>query len=114
MKWQDLEGGGKIAILHVEPRTQATDLVIRAPKNAHVPRHWHSANETITILSGTFVLGHDGSGDPVELNAGSYAYMPAKMIHQAWIKGDADAQYFITIDGPWDTNWVEGSMKAAQ
>jgi quercetin dioxygenase-like cupin family protein len=106
MKWQPLEGGFEISILYTNPTTQATYLVIRGPGNLHVPRHWHSSNESITVLKGTFVVGHDGSSDKTELKAGGFAYMPAKMIHEAWT-GDAGATYFITVDGKWDVNFVK-------
>jgi uncharacterized cupin superfamily protein len=43
------------------------ELIIHAPKNFHVPRHWHSANETLTIISGTFTMKHDGSDEKVAL-----------------------------------------------
>ena len=102
----------EITIVHVNPATQATELLIRTPKNFHVPRHWHTANETIIVIRGTFIMEHDGSGNRVELDAGSFAYMPAKMIHQAWTKPDEDALYFIAVDGKWDVNWVEGPPKS--
>src|ERR1700757_2240954 len=86
MKWEPLEGGFEISILYTNPTTQASYLVIRGPGNLHVPRHWHTANETITVLKGTFVVAHDGSEATTELTPGSFAYMPAKMIHEAWTK----------------------------
>ena len=49
IKWQPLEGGFEISILYTNPTTQATYLVIRGPGNLHVPRHWHSSNESITV-----------------------------------------------------------------
>ena len=106
MKWEPLEGGFEISMLYTNPTTQATYLVIRGPGNLHVPRHWHSSNESITVLQGTFVVAHDGSGDKTELKAGGFAYMPAKMIHEAWT-GNAGATYFITVDGKWDVNFVK-------
>jgi quercetin dioxygenase-like cupin family protein len=106
MKWESLEGGFEITILYTNPVTQATYLVIRGPGNQHVPRHWHSSNESITVLKGTFVVAHDGSEDKTELKAGGFAYMPAKMIHEAWT-GNAGATYFITVDGKWDVNFVK-------
>ncbi len=106
MKWEPLEGGFEISILYTNPTTKATYLVIRGPGNLHVPRHWHSSNESITVLKGTFVVAHDGSEDKTELKAGGFAYMPAKMIHEAWT-GDAGATYFITVDGKWDVNFVK-------
>jgi quercetin dioxygenase-like cupin family protein len=107
LKWEKTPDGLQdIVILHVNPVSKATELMIHAPKNFHVPRHWHSANETLTILSGTFSVKHDGSDEKVTLNSGSYCYMPAKMIHEAWA-GDDGATFFVTVDGPWDLNWVE-------
>jgi hypothetical protein len=49
----------EIAILHVDPKTEATQLLIRTPKALHVRQHWHSANETHTMISGkaTFACG---------------------------------------------------------
>src|SRR5689334_3775121 len=41
-----------------------------------------------------------------ELTPGSFGYMPAKMVHDAWTKEDG-AMYFITVDGPFDINWVK-------
>jgi quercetin dioxygenase-like cupin family protein len=96
----------EIAILHVNPTTKATELFIRAPKNYHVGRHWHTSNETITVLRGTFIVGHDGSEETMELTPGNYAYMPAKMIHDAWTK-DEGATFFITVDGPFDVTFVK-------
>lgn len=107
LKWEKTPDGQQdIAILHVNPVSKAMELIIRAPKNFHVPRHWHSANETLTIISGTFTMKHDGSDEKVALNTGSYSYMPARMIHEAWA-GDEGATFFITVDGPGDLNWVE-------
>jgi hypothetical protein len=38
--------------------------------------------------------------------AGSFGYMPAKMVHEAWTKEDG-AMYFITVDGLFEINWVK-------
>jgi hypothetical protein len=69
---------------------------------------FHSANETLTIISGSFPMKHDGSDETVTLNTGSYptSYMPAKMIHEAWA-GDEGAMFFITVDGAWDLIWAK-------
>ncbi len=100
----------EVSILH--ENLQETELLLRSPKNFHVDRHWHSANETITMLHGTFILKHDGSNERVTLDQpGSFAWMPAKMIHEAWTTPDEDALYFITTDGKFDINWVEAPAK---
>lgn len=109
IKWQPIapdagEWSPEIAILHVAPDTQATQLMIRVPRGQHVPPHWHSANETHTILSGAFVMECDGQ--KAELGPGSFNYMPARMVHQAWTKADEGTLLFITVDGPWDVNFM--------
>lgn len=106
LRWEKTPDGMQdIAILHVNPVSKATELIIRAPKGFHVPRHWHSATETLIILSGAFTMKHDGSDERVTLTPGSYSYMPARMIHEAWA-GDEGATFFITVDSAWDLNWV--------
>ena len=99
----------QIAILHVDQATQATQLMIRTPAAIHVRKHWHTANETHTLLRGTAVLQCEGHR--AELGPGSFNFMPAKMVHEAWLP--ANSLTFITVDGAWDINWVEGAPTAA-
>jgi mannose-6-phosphate isomerase-like protein (cupin superfamily) len=109
LKWEKLWGAGspEITILRVDPKSGATQLMIRNPKNYHVPRHWHTANETHTVISGTFIMEHDG-GKREELGPGSFNYMPSKMVHQGWTKPNEGNLLFIMVDGPWDLNLVDG------
>ena len=112
LKWEKLRpelGGGsaEITILHVDPESGATQLMIRSPKNYHAPKHWHTANETHTVIYGTFIMQHDG-GQKEALGPGSYNRMPSKMIHEAWSPPDGGNLVFITVDGPWDLNLVDG------
>ena len=99
----------EICILHVDPKTQATSLLVRTPKAIHVRKHWHTANESHTIISGTAVLACDGK--KVELAQGGFNFMPAKMVHEAWLP--AGSLTFITVDSAWDINWVEGPPTTA-
>jgi hypothetical protein len=112
LKWEKLRpelgaGSAEITILHVDPKSGATQLMIRSPKNYHAPRHWHTANETHTVIYGTFIMRHDG-GEKEALGPGSYNRMPGKMIHEAWSPPDEGNLVFITVDGPWDLNMVDG------
>jgi quercetin dioxygenase-like cupin family protein len=109
LKWEPIvpELGAdspQVSILRVDPKTQATQLLIRIPKAMHVPMHWHSANETHTVIKGTFVFEHEGQQH--ELGPGGFNYLPARMHHQAWATDDA--LVFITVDSRWDINWVNG------
>jgi mannose-6-phosphate isomerase-like protein (cupin superfamily) len=113
-KWEKImpdlgEMSPEIAILRVDPETQATQLLIRTPKGIHVRKHWHSANETHTMIAGRAVFECDGKR--AELGSGDFNYIPAKMVHEAWLP--AGSLTFITVDSAWDLNWVEGPPTAA-
>jgi len=113
LKWQVMvpelgADGPQAAILRVDPKTQATQLLIRMPKAMHVPVHWHSANETHTVIKGTMVFEH--GGQPHELGPGGFNYIPARTPHQAWCSDDA--LVFIAVDAGWDVNWVNGPPTA--
>jgi mannose-6-phosphate isomerase-like protein (cupin superfamily) len=106
-KWQTMvpelgNDSPQISILRVDPKTSATQLLIRTPSKLHVPLHWHTANETHTMILGTAVFEHDGKRE--ELGPGGFNYIPAKMQHQAWTS--EGSVVFITVDGAWDVNWV--------
>lgn len=114
LQWQKIfpdwtEGSPEFSILHVDSKTGQTQLMIRVPKNFHVPRHWHTANETHTVISGTFIIECDGKRE--ELTPGSFNYMPSKMVHEAWSKPNEETVLFITTDGAWDVNWPDGPPK---
>jgi quercetin dioxygenase-like cupin family protein len=113
VKWEKMfpEFGNdspEISILRVDPKTRATQLLIRTPTAMHVPKHWHSANETHTVISGTITFECDGQRET--LGPGSFNYMPRKTMHQAWTS--AGHVVFITVDSAWDINWVEGPPTA--
>ena len=93
-----------ISILRVDPVSRVTHLLIRVPKQIHVPMHWHSANETHTVIRGNWTFEHEGRRH--QLGPGGFNYIPAKMHHQAWASDEA--LVFITVDSAWDVNWVSG------
>jgi len=114
LKWDKIlpdlgESSPEICILRVDPKTQATQLLIRTPKAIHVRKHWHTANESHTMINGTATLACEGKR--VEIGPGGYNYMPAKMVHEAWLP--ANSLTFITVDSAWDINWVEGPPTSA-
>ena len=50
----------EICILHVDPKTKSTKLLMRTPKGIHIRKHWHRANETHTMIVGTAEFACDG------------------------------------------------------
>lgn len=118
LKWKKLvpelgDESSEVVILNVNPKTGATQLMIRASKNYHVPKHWHTANETIYVVDGNFVM-QDQEGKVADLSPGSFIYMPSKMYHEGWSKSDQGYVLFINVDGPWDIFYTEGTPTAQQ
>lgn len=109
MEWQPIVpelgvDSPEISILRVDPVTRATQLLIRVPTRIHVPMHWHSANETHTVIRGNWTFEYGSQRQ--DLGPGGFNYIPAEMHHQAWASDDA--LVFITVDSAWDINWVDG------
>ena len=94
--------GPDLAVVHVNPRTQATHLLIRAPKQVVVPWHWHTANESITVMKGTFTV--ECEGKRIDLGPGSFTYTPSRLIHRATFT--EGCMIVISADGPFDIHWA--------
>jgi len=114
LKWQKIlpdlgEDSPEISVVHVDPKSGATKLFIRTPKAIHIRKHWHSANETHTMIIGSATFACEGK--KVEQGPGSFNYLPAKMPHEAWTT--TGSVVFITTDGAWDVNWIDGAPTAA-
>ncbi len=114
LKWDRMvpelaERSPEMAILRVDPKTKATQLMIRVPANMHIPKHWHTANETHTVVQGTFIVECEGKRQM--LGQGSWNCMPSKLPHEGWTKPDQGTLLFITVDSAWDQHWVGQAPK---
>ena len=94
--------GPDLAVVHVNPKTQATQLLIRAPKQVVVPWHWHTANEAITVIKGTFTV--ECEGRKIDLDPGSFTYTPSRLIHRATFS--EGCMIAIGADSPFEINWA--------
>jgi quercetin dioxygenase-like cupin family protein len=106
-----LPPGAHAAVLMGDPG-KAAPFVIRAklPDGYKVPPHWHSQDENITVLKGTFIAG---KGEKLNADAadampvGSFVSMPKGMRHVAIAKGETIIQ--IHGMGPFDITYVNPS-----
>jgi len=73
--------------------------VFAAAPCSHVPKRWHLANGTMTLIRGTLIVERNDTGNKAELDTGSFAYILAKIVHQASTNPEEDELYFITVDG---------------
>ena len=109
IQWKPLRPGAEIAVVSGDPAKAGAPFVMRMRYQGvvRVPPHWHPTDEHITVLSGTFVVGMGERVDETagtELAAGGYAWVPAKMPHYAWSKGDTVVQ--VHGIGPFAINYV--------
>ena len=112
LKWSDgpasLPAGAKIAILNGDPKKAGLfTMRLEFPAGFKIPPHTHPAAEHVTVISGTFNMGHGAKFDEAaahEMPAGSFSLMPAGMQHFAWTKTGCVVQ--VHAMGPFEINYV--------
>src|SRR5580693_330054 len=63
-----LPPGAEIAVLSGNPGQRGYFAVaVRGPQGYTVPPHWHSSDEHVTVISGSFTMG---AGDTIDASAG--------------------------------------------
>lgn len=92
-----LPPGARMAVLVGDPSKSGVPYVARArmPDGYTVPPHWHPADENITVLQGTLLMGSGEKLDPSKaeaLPAGSFIRMPKTARHFAIAKGETIIQ----------------------
>jgi hypothetical protein len=113
IKWGDapptLPKGAKIAVLSGDPGKAGPFVArLQVPASYKIPPHWHSTDEDLTVISGSF---HLGEGDKMEMKgghemkAGGFHHLPAKTHHYAWSKGPTVIQ--INAMGPFDIVYID-------
>lgn len=103
-----LPPGAQAAVIEGDPTKPGLfTMRIRLPDGYRIRPHFHDADEHVTILSGTFLLGLGETwSDSVAttLPAGGFAMMPAGMRHFALTRGETVLQ--IHAVGPWKLTYV--------
>jgi len=123
IKWGDappnLPKGAKIAVLSGDPG-KAGPFVGRlmVPAGYKIAPHYHSTDEDLTVISGTFYLAEGDKLDAKSahaISAGGFHHLPAKTHHFAYSKGPTVVQ--INAMGPFDIVYLnpddDPSKKAA-
>ena len=113
VKWGEappmLPPGAKTAVLYGDP-TKPGMFILRAktPAGYKIPAHSHPNDETVTVISGTFMMG---MGDKLDAKAakqippGGFARMPAKSNHFAISQTETVIQ--VAAMGPLEFNYVD-------
>jgi ChrR-like protein with cupin domain len=102
-----LAKGAQLAVLHGDPSKKGPFAMrLKMPDGYKIPPHWHTNDEELTILSGTFLLSMgDKAGENVHtLEVGAYHFLPGKMHHAAAAKGEVVVE--IHGPGPFDIHYL--------
>lgn len=103
-----LPAGAEAAVLFGDPSKEGLfALRLKLPKGYSVAPHTHPAQEVVTVVSGTFLLGmgETADRDSVEtLPAGSFFALPADSPHFAFTDEETVVQ--INTIGPWGLTYV--------
>jgi quercetin dioxygenase-like cupin family protein len=105
-----LPPGASMAIVEGSPAEPGFfALRLKLPPGYRIPPHHHPAVERVTVLEGTFFLGHGEAWDDDALEAhetGSYLSMPVGMRHFA-AAGDEEVVIQLASIGPWGITYVD-------
>jgi hypothetical protein len=106
-----LPSGAKLAVLEGDP-TKGGSYTMRLwmPDGYTIPPHFHLADEHVTVVEGTFLVGMGATLDASKfaaLPAGSFGMLPPRMQHYARAKGVTVIQ--LHGIGPWGLTYVRPS-----
>lgn len=106
-----LPAGAELSVLEGNPAAKGPVVMrLKLPADYAIPAHWHSNDERITVLSGSFRVG---MGDKLDrkrsdtLGPGGFLSLPAKMHHYAWTSVPTVVQ--INLEGPFDIHYLNAS-----
>ena len=98
-----------MAVLSGDPGKAAPFVArLQLPANYKIAPHWHSTDEDLTIISGTFYIAEGDSLEMKgahELKAGAFHHLPAKAHHYAYSRGPVVVQ--INSMGPFDLTYID-------
>jgi mannose-6-phosphate isomerase-like protein (cupin superfamily) len=101
LKWKDMGIPGVAAApVAGDMEKGASRFFLKYPVGFVTPKHHHTADHYVTVVSGTITLTVDGTEHT--LGPGSYFALTEKMPHTAKVEGNEEAVFFIQADGPWD------------
>ena len=114
LKWKagppSLPEGAEFVVIEGDPAAEGKyfALRLRLPDGYRIPPHWHPVAERVTVISGTFRLGHGDrfdEGATRALKAGSYFTLPPQSRHFASAEGETIVQ--LNSVGPWQIRYVD-------
>jgi quercetin dioxygenase-like cupin family protein len=93
---------------HGDPMKGAAVLLLRFKSGCIVPWHWHTANESLMMVSGK-AKAEMKSGGAHTMAMGDYLYLAGKQVHRFTCV--SSCVVFDVIDGAFDIHYVDSEGK---
>ena len=100
----DMPACASAAILRGDPRYGAAWVLLKLASGCKVPWHWHSANETLVVISGRGAVSMK-DGKPLQFVPGAYASLPKHHPHKA--SCSRTCLLFNSADAAFDIHYVD-------
>ncbi|MEO8592684.1 MAG: cupin domain-containing protein [Candidatus Solibacter sp.] len=107
-KWTHDKGdppGSESVLLREDAQTGGMELLVRFPAGHVIAPHWHSANERLMVAEGK-VSVRLGAGSETQLEAGGYAFLPAKEVQRIACVSQTRCTFYLAWDGKLDNHKV--------
>ena len=102
----DMPGCASAGILRGNPRSGPAWVLLKLASGCRVPWHWHTANETLVVISGRGAVTMK-DGPPLQFAPGAYASLPSHHAHQA--SCSRACLLFNGADAAFDIHYVDAS-----
>ena len=103
--------GAKMAVLQGDPsKNELFTVRLDMPDGYKIAPHWHPTDESVTVISGTFLIGMGDKADmskSLTLKTGEFAIAGANMHHFAQAKGRTVVQ--VHAMGPFALTYVNAA-----
>lgn len=104
-----LDEGAEVVVLYGDPGAEDLfSMRLRLPDGFHIAPHHHTQPEIVTVISGTFLIGHGEEADreaTTALEPGSFFAYPPSHVHFAYAEGETVVQ--LNSRGPWTITYVD-------
>jgi mannose-6-phosphate isomerase-like protein (cupin superfamily) len=94
------------AILRGNPRSGPAWVLLKLTSGCRVPWHWHTANESLVVISGRGTLAMK-DGPPLRFAPGAYTSLPSHHVHQA--SCSRSCLLFNAADAAFDIHYVNAT-----
>lgn len=102
----DMPACASAAILRGNPRFGPAWVLLKLASGCRVPWHWHTANETLLVISGRGTVAMK-DGSHLKFVPGAFTSLPSHHMHQASCL--QTCLLFNTADAAFDVHYVDAS-----